>query len=57
MAKDNYIRKLRKKLMLDQEEFAKLMDVCKDTVSRWERGEQRPKAVHLRRMARLGKRR
>ena len=49
------IRKLRLSLMLDQQEFAKVMSVGKDTVSRWERGLQRPKAVHLRRMDRLAR--
>ena len=49
------IRKLRESLMLDQQEFADVMAVDKGTVSRWERGKQRPKAVHLRRMARLSK--
>ena len=39
--------------MLDQQEFADVMAVDKGTVSRWERGTQKPKAVHLRRMARL----
>lgn len=47
------IRELRQTLMLDQQEFADKMAVDKGTVSRWERGVQRPKAVHLRRMDRL----
>ena len=55
MRKDE-IRNLRKKLMLDQQEFADVMAVDKGTISRWERGIQRPKAVHLRRLARLSKR-
>ena len=41
--------------MLNQQEFADVMAVDKGTVSRWERGKQRPKAVHLRRLARLSK--
>ena len=41
--------------MLDQQEFADLVVVGKGTVSRWERGKQKPKAVHLRRMERLKK--
>lgn len=49
------IKALRLKLLLDQQEFADVMAVDKGTVSRWERGLQRPKAVHLRRMARLAK--
>ena len=51
----NDVKKLRMKLILDQQEFAKLMGVGPGTVSRWERCLQRPKAVHLRRMARLAK--
>jgi DNA-binding transcriptional regulator YiaG len=51
----NYIRKLRNKLMLNQQEFADAMAVTSDTVSRWEREFQRPKPVHLRRMARIAK--
>ena len=49
------IKELRGQMMLDQQEFADVMVVDKGTVSRWERGIQRPKAVHLRRMARLSK--
>ena len=49
------VRKLRTQLMLDQQEFADVMAVDKGTVSRWERGKQKPRAVHLRRMARLSK--
>ena len=51
----NEVRELRDKLMLDQQEFADVMAVDKGTVSRWERGKQKPKAVHMRRMARLSK--
>ena len=51
------IKKLRGQLMLDQQEFADVMAVHRETVSKWERGVQKPKAVHLRRMARLGKKR
>ena len=47
------IKKLRQKLMLDQQEFAKVMRVDVGTVSRWERKKQRPKARHQRSMARL----
>ncbi len=49
------ITKLREQLLLDQQEFADVVAVDKGTVSRWERGKQRPKAVHLRRLARLFK--
>jgi len=41
--------------MLNQKEFADVMAVDSGTVSRWERGVQKPKPVHLRRMARLSK--
>ena len=51
----NEVRELRDKLMLDQQEFADVMAVDKGTVSRWERGKQKPKAVHMRRIARLSK--
>jgi len=51
----NDIKKLRLKLILDQQEFAELMAVHRETVSKWERGVQRPKAVHLRRMDRLAR--
>lgn len=53
--KNNEVRKLRERLMLNQQEFADVMAVDSGTVSRWERGKQKPKAVHLRRMARLSK--
>lgn len=49
------IKKLRQKLKLDQQEFADKIAVPRETVSKWERGKQRLKAVHLRRMARLSK--
>ncbi len=51
----NEYRKLREKLMFNQQEFAKVMAVDVSTVSRWERGLQRPKPVHLRGMGRLEK--
>ena len=57
MSKDtNDAKKLRTKLILNQQEFADLMAVDVGTVSRWERHLQKPKPVHLRRMARLAKR-
>lgn len=52
----NEVKKLRERLMLNQQEFADVMAVDKGTVSRWERNKQRPKPVHFRRMARLSKR-
>ena len=52
---NNEVKKLRTQMMLDQQEFADVMAVDKGTVSRWERGKQKPKPVHLRRMARLSK--
>jgi len=51
------IQKLRKKRMLTQPEFAKIMGVCKDTVSKWEHGQRRPRPVHLRKLDRLRKKR
>ena len=55
MEKNNEIKKLRTKLMLNQQEFADVMAVHRETVSKWERGVQKPKPVHMRRMARLAK--
>ena len=49
----NQIKALRNKLKLTQAEFADKMAVDVTTVSRWERNEQRPRPVHLRRMDRL----
>ena len=51
----NEYKELREELMLNQQEFADVMAVDSGTISRWERGKQRPKAVHQRRMARLAK--
>jgi len=51
----NGVKKLRDRLMLNQQEFADVMAVDKGTISRWERGVQKPKPVHMRRMARLSK--
>ena len=51
----NEVRELRDKLMYNQQEFADVMAVDKGTVSRWERDKQKPKPVHMRRMARLSK--
>lgn len=49
------IQQLRKQLGLTQKEFAGRLGLDAISISRWERGEQRPRAVHLRRMARLSK--
>ena len=51
----NEVKQLRDKMMLNQQEFADVMAVHKQTVSMWERGLQKPKPVHRRRMARLDK--
>lgn len=49
------VKALRTKLKLSQAEFADKMAVDVTTISRWERNEQRPRPVHLRRMDRLAK--
>jgi len=49
------IQKLRLRLRLTQKEFAGRLGVDAITVSRWERGIQKPKPVHLRGMERLKK--
>ncbi|KKL65975.1 hypothetical protein LCGC14_2149640 [marine sediment metagenome] len=49
------IRDLRKQLGLTQKEFAGRLGLDAISISRWERGTQRPKAVHLRKMERLRK--
>ncbi len=52
--KDEYeVKKLRDQRKLSQQEFADLMRVDVGTVSRWERGEQIPRPLHLRKMDRL----
>ena len=53
MKQKNAIRKLREQLILNQQEFAQVMGVDVGTVSRWERGIQRPKPEHLRKMKEL----
>jgi len=53
--KPEEIKKLRDDMMLNQGEFADVLSVDSGTVSRWERGNQKPKPVHRRRMARLQK--
>ena len=49
------IQELRSQLGLTQKEFAGRLGLDATSISRWERGKQRPKAVHMRRMARLNK--
>jgi DNA-binding transcriptional regulator YiaG len=44
---------VRLKLRRNQTEFAKMMNVDVGTVSRWERGLQRPHMVHLRKIDRI----
>ncbi len=51
--KSDEIRKLRKKLGLTQKEFANRLKVDAITISRWERGEQRPSNLALRILNRL----
>ena len=47
------IKELRKSLGLTQKELAGRVKVDAITVSRWERGEQRPTQLTLKRLARL----
>lgn len=55
--KDEYeVKKLRNQRKLSQQEFADLMRVDVGTVSRWERGKQKPRPLHLRKMDRLRRR-
>jgi len=49
------IKELRMSLKLTQSQFARRMKVDVITISRWERGTQRPKAKARRQLARLGK--
>ena len=50
------IKKLRTKILkLTQKELAGLLGIDALTVSRWERAEQRPRAVHIRQLDRLMK--
>ena len=55
MKKDE-IKTLRKRLGLTQKELAARVRVDAITVSRWERGEQRPSEQAERQLARLSKR-
>ena len=55
MNNDIDIKALRKRLGLTQVEMSRRFKVDAITISRWERGIQRPCAVHLRRLHRLGK--
>ena len=49
------VRVLRELLILTQQEFADAMEVDTGTVSRWELSKQKPRPVHMRKMARLSK--
>ena len=49
------IKELRKSLRLTQKEFAARLKVDVITVSRWERGEQRPSKLALKQLGRLAK--
>ena len=51
------LKKLRKKMGIRQEDFAKMLDVDPLTISRWERGERRPMPVHLRKIERIKRKR
>ena len=55
--KNKDIKNLRKTLGLTQKELAARVKVDAITVSRWERGEQRPSSQAARQLARLSKRR
>ena len=50
---NNEVKELRELLILNQKEMAELLGVEMGTISRWERGLRRPRAVHRRKMARL----
>ena len=50
---DKEIKELRERLGLTQKEFAGRLKVDNITVSRWERNEQRPSLVAIRRLERL----
>jgi len=47
------IKDLRQRLRLTQNNFARLLDVDPISVSRWERGEQRPKLPMVKKLRRL----
>jgi len=49
------IKELRKRLKLTQKEFAGRLKLDVITISRWERGEQRPSQLAMRQLARLEK--
>jgi len=53
MTDKELIKTVRLKLRRNQTEFAKMMNVDVGTVSRWERGLQRPHMVHLRKIDRI----
>ena len=47
------IRRIRKKLNLTQVQFAKRVGVTSITVSRWERGHQKPWLIHSKKLGKL----
>lgn len=47
------IKSLRKKLKLNQAQFAKKLDVDYSTISKWESGERRPGRRSIKSLARL----
>jgi len=47
------IKDLRKRANMTQQELADYLEVAKDTVSRWERGEQRASRLAQRQLQRL----
>jgi len=50
------IKKIRKKLNLTQEQFAKKIGVAFETVNRWERGRTGPSPLAIKEIQRLFKR-
>lgn len=47
------IKDLRKRTNMSQQQFADYLSVAKDTVSRWERGQQRASQLAQRQLQRL----
>ena len=53
---EKFVKALRGKLNLTQQELADKMDVDVISISRWERKKQRPRPIHIRKMLRLERR-